>query len=256
MKINPSEIINEFQRIYISNDSARSKPNRYRSVLELLLKYLLDIPRDEYHPTSHLVSHVRTYNGAFKLSLPSRTRRLNEYFNVWSHANSSEFDIAEFHDIENELRSVLEEVLEISITAEMPLQKIVQSSTQKVSKPSFNMTKSEVLEFIEHRIGQGIINRKNFKFSNINKGSGAFWLNIPSEKFEDHLDIGLIDREYIIWIRIEGKSISNPSEVFATRNDNGKIDLNIDVFDSGSFLIDRKSQFNFMQLAKVFPRNE
>ena len=256
MKIIPSEIINEFKLIQSSLDSARSKPNGYRSVLELLLKYLLDIPRDEYHSTAHLVNLSRTYNRAFRLDLPRRTRRLNEYFNVWSHANSLEFDAKEFRDIEREFKLLIEEILEVSISYDIPSQKQEKSLTQKDHKPSYNMTKSEVLEFIEHRIGKDFINRKNFKFSNINKTSGAFWLNIPPEKFDDHLDIGLIDRHHIVWIRIKERSIPNPSEVFHTRKDNGKIDLRIEPHNSNRFLVDTLADFDFKPYAKIFSRNE
>lgn len=256
MKITPFEIINEFKVVYSSSDSARSKPNRYRSVFELWLKYLLDIPRDEYHSNAHLVSLSRTYNRAFRLDLPRRTRRLNEYFNKWSHANSSEFDIEEFIAIEDEFKLLLEAVLEILITAEIPVQKSVQSSIQKATKPSFNMTKSEVFSFIEQSVGEGVLNRNNFKFSNINKGSGLFWLDIPPEKFEDHLDIGLIDRKHIIWIRIPAGKITNPSDIFYLRSNINKVKLDIGVYDSDIFLVDRRSKFDFKSFSKIFSRNE
>ena len=254
MQITPSEIINEFKVVYSSSDSERSKPNRYRSILELLLKYLLNIPRDEYHSNSHLVSLSRTYHRAFRLDLPRRTRWLNEYFNIWSHSNSSEFDIIEFRGIESEFKSLIEEVLETPINSEMPVYNKPTRLKRQADEPSFKMSKSEVIEFIEHRIGQGSINRSNFKYSNINRASGAFWLNIPPEKFEDHLDIGLIDRQHVIWIRITARSIPNPGEVFATRKDNGKIDLRIEPYNSDIFLLDTLANFDFNPFAQIFIR--
>lgn len=256
MRITPSDIVKEFQEIYTSNDSERSKPNRYRSVLEILIRYLLDIPIEHEHTTAYLVSHVHRYFGAHQLKLPARTRRLNRYFNKWSHANSSEFDIVEFREIESEFKSLIEEVLEVSISSGIPNNKKANSFKQDIDEPSFKMTKTEVLEFIEQQIGQGIVNKRNFKYSNINRASGAFWLNIPPEKFEEHLDIGLIDRQHVIWIRITGGSISNPSEVFATRNDNGMIDLRIEPFNSEKFLLDTLANFDFKPFAKIFSRNE
>ena len=255
MKITPSEIINEFQVVYSSSDSARSKPNRYRSVLELLLKYLLDIPRDEYHSTAHLVSLSRTYHRAFRLDLPRRTRRLNEYFNFWSHANSSKFEIEEFRAIEDEFKLLLEDVLEISIATDIPPQNLDSYKTGRSSKPSSNMTKSEALDFINQQIGSNTLLHSNSSISNINRGSGTFWLNINQDKFDNDLNIVLVDRKHIIWILIPSRLIIYPDQTFYTRRDNGKVDLDIPTKDSSNFLIDSKSGFNFMPFAKIFSRS-
>lgn len=255
MKITPSEIINEFKVVYSSSDSARSKPNRYRSVLELLLKYLLDIPRDEYHSTAHLVSLSRTYHMAFRLDLPRRTRRLNEYFNFWSHANSSEFDAAEFYDIEKEFKSLLNEVLEIPISATIPVQRTSNNVSVKPYKDPLKMSKSEALDYINQKTGNYTLNNANSSISNINKGSGTFWLNINPNMFKDDLNIVLVDRKHIIWILIPSGQIMHPDQTFYTRKDNGKVDLNIPTKDSASFLIDSKSGFNFSPFAKIYSRN-
>lgn len=254
MKITPSEIINEFKVVYLSSDSARSKPNRYRSVLELLLKYLLDISRDEYHSNAHLVSLSRTYHLAFRLDLPRRTRRLNEYFNVWSHANSSEFDATEFDDIEKEFKSLLADVLEIPITDTMPVQRISDDVSVKPHKDSIKMSKSEALNFINQQTGSYTLNNANSSISNINKGSGTFWLNINPDKFKDDLNIVLVDRKHVIWILIPSRRIMYPDQTFYTRKDNGKVDLDIPTKDSANFLIDSKSGFNFSPFAKIFSR--
>lgn len=129
-------------------------------------------------------------------------------------------------------------------------------ATKQAKLKSFKpltMTKQESIEFINNKLGKRKLTSNNTNYSNINKASGRFWLNIEPDRFKSDLNIILVDRAHIIWIYLPLNSLKDPTNTLNTRKDNGKIDLDIPTKGNHAFLIDR-SGFDFRPFSTIYER--
>lgn len=91
------------------------------------------------------------------------------------------------------------------------------------------MNKELTIAKVNWHLGYRLLDERNTSFANVNSAKDVWWLNINPRKFERDLHILLVkegDRG-LIWLRIKGNSIPNPTKVFKVRPDKGLIDLEI-----------------------------
>lgn len=130
-------------------------------------------------------------------------------------------------------------------------------STRSEPLPKSNshhtMTKSEAIQYINNKLGKTKLSLSNTNYSNINKGSGRFWLNIEPSRFQSDLNIILVDKTDLIWINLPSNSVKDPANTFYTRKDNGKVDLDIPTKEDHEFLRD-KSGYDFRPFTTIYER--
>ena len=85
------------------------------------------------------------------------------------------------------------------------------------------MKKEPAMLLVNRHLGSRVLNRRNVRFSNVNKTKPVWWLTIPQKMFTDTLHILLAkdNGRGLIWLRIEANSIKNPQSVFRVRTDKG-----------------------------------
>jgi hypothetical protein len=128
---------------------------------------------------------------------------------------------------------------------------IKENTSFKTSKNSENKSnKSEIISIINKNVGYNLLSNSNTVYANINKTNPVWWMDIPQEKFKNSLNILLIENDEVIWILIPSKTCYPPSDFFYIRNDNGKVQINIDSEDK-NYLIDKlSSNFDFNPFIK------
>jgi len=128
---------------------------------------------------------------------------------------------------------------------------IKENTSFKTSKNSENKSnKSETISIINNNVGHNLLSNSNTVYANINKTNPVWWMDIPQEKFKNSLNILLIENDEVIWILIPSKACYPPSDFFYIRNDNRKVQINIDSEDK-NYLIDKlSSNFDFNPFIK------
>lgn len=129
------------------------------------------------------------------------------------------------------------------------------SSNNEGFKKSFvkfesKFNKSDAINLVNEKLGENILSNSNTIFSNINKTNPVWWMDIPQEKFKNSLNILLIENDEVIWIFIPSKTCYPPSDFFYIRNDNEKVQINIDS-NNYNYLMDKlSSNFDFNPFIK------
>ena len=146
----------------------------------------------------------------------------------------------EMIELEKELRILKD----CSIKHVVLLTKRSKPKTPNSNSSVNSFKKSDAIKLINNDLGTNKLSHTNTVYSNINKTSPCWWLNIPPNKFNESLNMLLIETDDIIWINLPKKTCSPPEKYFNTRKDNKKIDLRIGI-DGDAYLKDNLSTNNF-----------
>ncbi len=106
--------------------------------------------------------------------------------------------------------------------------------------------KQEAIARINAHIGYALLNRRNTRFSNVNKTVPVWWLTIPWKIVNNRLHI-VLKREAgsLIWLKCPPGALE--SKAFTYRPDKESISLEIGISDFG----DRRSGRDFSQYVEL-----
>ena len=172
-KVKPKDLILEYYEIKNSNDSSRSKPNRYRIIVEKALKYVMDIDEDELHSLGVLVDRYRDYPMTYSSGQNSRARSIVSFCNKWSHSTSETLQEDELRSIESQLKEFLDKIFNLDIQKIYENNKGSKTNNSKsrntpVSQLKQRPNKTKLLNVIYNTTGIRV-DKLNFNLSTINK---------------------------------------------------------------------------------------
>lgn len=173
-EVKPKELILEFYEIRYSNDSSRSKPNRYRIIVEKALKYIMDIDEDELHSLGVLVDRYRDYPMTYSSGQNSRVRSIVNFCNKWSHSTSETFQEKELRSIESQLKEFLDKIFNLDIERIYNNNKTSRANNNSESRNATasdlkqRPNKTKLLNVIYNTTGIRV-DKRNFNLSTINK---------------------------------------------------------------------------------------
>lgn len=166
-KVNAKDLILEFYEIKHSTDSSRSKPNRYRIIIEKALKYIMDIDEDELHSLGVLVDRYRDYPMTYSLGQNSRARSIVNFCNKWSHSTSEIFREEELRSIEIKLKEFLEKIFNLDIERVYLNNKSSSPRRTVLTDLKQRPNTVKLLNVIQNTLGIRI-DKRNFNKSTIN----------------------------------------------------------------------------------------
>jgi len=114
-------------------------------------------------------------------------------------------------------------------------------------------TKSQIIDYVQSNFGATSVKSSNTRFASINKSKEVWWLNVPTDKFEDEVNLLLKGEDKVIWIQLPKDFVSNLASVFKIREDRNAVDLEISSDRSYMYLKDVKSggtHFDFKSFVK------
>lgn len=166
-KVKAKELIEEFYEIKYSNDSPRSKPNRYRIIVEKAIKYIMDIDEDELHSLGVLVDRYRDYPMTYSTGQNRRARTIVNFCNKWSHSTSESFQDQELSSIESLLKEFLDKIFNSDIKEIHQINRSSKSKNSDSSKLKQRPNKSKLVNVIHNTLNIRI-DKRNFNISTIN----------------------------------------------------------------------------------------
>ena len=114
---NIDDIIENYREIYNSQKSNNDKASNYRNLLERILKYALNINRDQNHPFRILRDLLRNHPSYFRLQLGTKVDVLHRFFSQFAHDNPNDCTVDELE----EHRLLLAEFAEIILDYKFPI---------------------------------------------------------------------------------------------------------------------------------------
>jgi hypothetical protein len=147
----------------------------------------------------------------------------------------------EMNELENDLRKLKDNSFNHYV---IPTKSTKSTKTTKTTSSDNRLKKPDAIKLINNSLDYDKISNANTVYSNINKAAPCWWLNIPPAKFNNSLNILLVEEDELIWINLPKGSCYPPENIFNTRNDNGKVDLRIGT-EGVEYLKDYLSANNF-----------
>lgn len=166
-KVKVKNLIIEFFEIKYSNDSSRSKPNRYRIIVEKAIKYIMDIDEDELHSLGVLVDRYRDYPMTYSSGQNRRVRTIVNFCNKWSHSTSESFQENELYEIESLLKEFLDKIFNLDIEVVYQNYKNLKPIRSNTSTLKQRPNTKKLLNVIQNTL-EIIIDKSNFNKSTIN----------------------------------------------------------------------------------------
>ena len=110
------------------------------------------------------------------------------------------------------------------------------------------MKKTDLINFVNNQLGYTKLKTDNTVYSNINRATPCWWLNISPSKFNNSLNIILIEKEELILLDNLPENICKQyKDHFRIRTDSryyGKLDIEISS-EKGDYLKETKGEGHF-----------
>lgn len=82
--------------------------------------------------------------------------------------------------------------------------------------------KDRMMRTVNDLNGHQMLRKSNTHCAKMDPGAPVWWLDIPLERFEHDLHLLLIKERGFIWLWVNARSISEPTQQFRIRSDKGK----------------------------------
>ena len=90
--------------------------------------------------------------------------------------------------------------------------------------------------------GSQMLRESNTRCAKINAGKPVWWIDIPTEFFEQDFHLLLIKDRGFIWLWIKARSIPDPAQLFRIRHEKGVAHLEISSVINNRYLHDIKNR--------------